>query len=309
MSETLLKGVIAAIPTPVDSRLEPDTRRFVAAAEHLLATGCDALNVCGTTGEATSMSLPQRLAVMRAAARSLPRERLMVGTGAAALQDAIALTRCAGELGFAGALLLPPFYYKGVPAEGIVDTIRRVAEATADSGIPIYLYNFPQMTGIVYTAPIVEGIRAAIGDRLRGLKDSSGELDYARSIAAISDGIDVFPSDESVLPLVRKGAFAGCISATAAISGPLCARVLAGDEGAVFESMVKVRGTLAGGPLVPRVKACLARLMDDDGYALVLPPLRTLSPEARAALWQEVSGLLVTRATASRAPSGAAGRT
>ena len=74
----------------------------------------------GTTGEATSFSLEQRKAVMSAyKAAGLPLDRLMVGTGAAATADAVALTRHAAELGFAGALILPPFYYKGVPDDGL----------------------------------------------------------------------------------------------------------------------------------------------------------------------------------------------
>ena len=77
----------------------------------------------GTTGEATSFSLDERIAVMDAyKANGLPLDRLMVGTGAAAVSDAVALTRHAAELGFAGALVLPPFYYKGVPDDGLVAT-------------------------------------------------------------------------------------------------------------------------------------------------------------------------------------------
>src|SRR5689334_174284 len=107
-----LNGVIAAIATAVGTDGAPDCARSVALAKHLLANGCDGLNVLGTTGEATSFSVAQRMAVMSAyQAAGLPMARLMVGTGAAALADAVALTRHAAALGFAGALVLPPFYY------------------------------------------------------------------------------------------------------------------------------------------------------------------------------------------------------
>src|SRR6202007_1922845 len=113
-AERDLHGVIAAIATAVDPRGEPDCARSIALARFLLANGCDGLNVLGTTGEATSFSLEQRKAVMSAyKAAGLPLDRLMVGTGAAATSDAVALTKHASELGFAGALILPPFYYKG----------------------------------------------------------------------------------------------------------------------------------------------------------------------------------------------------
>ena len=72
---------------------------------------------------------------------------MMVGTGAAAVADAVALTRHAAELGFAGALVLPPFYYKGVPDDGLVAYIDALVQATPDKPIPIYLYHFPAMSG------------------------------------------------------------------------------------------------------------------------------------------------------------------
>src|SRR5690242_2989216 len=101
-----LKGVIAAAATPIRDDLEPDLDRFVALCRWLIDEGCDGLNICGTTGEATSFSLKQRMAIMSAAAeKGVPLARLMVGTGAAAVGDAVALTRHAAELGFAGALL------------------------------------------------------------------------------------------------------------------------------------------------------------------------------------------------------------
>jgi hypothetical protein len=104
-----LSGVIAAIATPIDEDGAPDLERAVKLARYLLDNGCDGLNVLGTTGEATSFSLAERKAVMDAyKTNGLPLDRLMVGTGAAAVSDAVALTRHAADLGFAGALVLPP---------------------------------------------------------------------------------------------------------------------------------------------------------------------------------------------------------
>src|SRR6201999_1009360 len=123
-------GVIAAVATAVDETGAPDAARSTKLARFLLDTGCDGLNVLGTTGEATSFSLDQRKRVMSAYAQSgLPLDRMMVGTGAAAPADAIALSKHAAELGFAGALVLPPFYYKGVPDDGLVAYIEAILDA------------------------------------------------------------------------------------------------------------------------------------------------------------------------------------
>src|SRR4029450_11575393 len=139
-----LPGVIAAIATAVDEDGEPDCTRSVALARFLLANGCDGLNVLGTTGEATSFTCEQRKRLMTAYREAgLPLDRLMVGTGAAPLAGALAPTRPAAQLGFAGALLLPPFYYKGVPDEGLAAYIETIVTATAARAIPLYRYHFP----------------------------------------------------------------------------------------------------------------------------------------------------------------------
>jgi 4-hydroxy-tetrahydrodipicolinate synthase len=209
-SRRKLRGVIAAIVTPVGSDGAPDQPRFVRVAESLLAGGCDGLNVLGTTGEATSFTAEQRAALMRGVASTpLPLDRMMVGTGAAAVGDAVYLTRLAGELGFAGALILPPFYYKGVTGDGILGYFAKIIEGTRSSPAPIYLYNFPAQSGVPFERVLVSRLVAEFGDRIVGLKDSSGDLNYARAVAALSPGLDVFPSSEADLLDARDGAYAG----------------------------------------------------------------------------------------------------
>ena len=206
MSKTL-RGVIAAIATPIDETGAPDLKRATNLARYLLDNGCDGLNVLGTTGEATSFSLDERKAVMSAyKAAGLPLDRLMVGTGAAAIADAVALTRHAAELGFAGALVLPPFYYKGVPDDGLVAYIDTLVKATADKPIPIYLYHFPAMSGLPWHVALIERLLESFPSRIVGLKDSSGDMAYARSAAAISPDFAVFPSTEAALIEARSGA-------------------------------------------------------------------------------------------------------
>src|SRR5919205_732717 len=138
MANSKLRGVIAAVATPVNEDGSPDLARATKLARHLLDQGCDGLNVLGTTGEATSFSLQERTRVMTAYKEAgLPLDRLMVGTGAAAISDAVALTRHAAELGFAGALVLPPFYYKGITDDGLFACIETLIAATTDKPIPI----------------------------------------------------------------------------------------------------------------------------------------------------------------------------
>ena len=151
-----LSGVIAAVATPIDESGAPDLKRAINLARYLLDNGCDGLNVLGTTGEATSFSLDERKAVMDAyKSNGLPLHRLMVGTGAAAISDAVAFTRHAAELGFGGALVLPPFYYKGVPDDGLVAYIETLVKTTERKPIPIYLYHFPAMSGLPWHVALI----------------------------------------------------------------------------------------------------------------------------------------------------------
>lgn len=293
-----LRGVIAAIVTPVTAEGEPDTALFIRHAEALLGDGCDGLNVLGTTGEATSFAVAQRVTVMEAAANSgLDRKRLMVGTGAASVADAATLTRHAAELGFAGALVLPPFYYKGVSDDGVMRYFERIVAATRDTPVPLYLYNFPALSGVAYGVPLVSRLAAEFGARIAGLKDSSGDLDYARAVAALPAGLDVFPSNEAVLGAARDGSFAGCISATANVNAGFCRAALHAADDAALETAVGIRRLFDGKPLVPWVKTVVAHIRGNSAYARTLPPfVEPPSGDAVRTFLQSYDGL------AKRAP-------
>jgi 4-hydroxy-tetrahydrodipicolinate synthase len=276
--QTRLSGVIAAVATAIDARGEPDAARSTALGRFLLDHGCDGLNVLGTTGEATSFSLDQRRRVMTGYAESgLPLHRLLVGTGAAALADAVALTTHAAELGFAGALLLPPFYYRDVPDAGLLRGLDAIVAATARHPIPIYLYHFPALSGVPWRLDLIPRILTTFSGRIAGLKDSSGDLAFSRAAAALGEAFDVFPSSETVLGEARHAGFAGCISATVNLNADLCARAYAHADVAGLSAAIAIRGLFEGRPVVPGVKAILAHIHDDPAWARVMPPLEAYS--------------------------------
>jgi 4-hydroxy-tetrahydrodipicolinate synthase len=306
MSTTLLGGVIAAIATAVDPTGEPDCARSTALARYLLDNGCDGLNVLGTTGEATSFSLAQRQRVMSAYRDAkLPLDRMMVGTGAAAVADAVALARHAADLGFAGALVLPPFYYKGVPDDGLVAYIAAIVEATAAKPIPIYLYHFPAQSGLPWRVDLIRRLLDAFGARIVGLKDSSGDMAFARAAAAISPRFRVFPSTEAALPEARSGAFAGCISATANLNADLCAQAWRAGDAAALDAAVTIRKLFDGRQLVSGVKALLAHIHGDPAWARVEPPLSPFAAGDRVAV---IAGYEAVRAGQPAQKAVASGR-
>jgi 4-hydroxy-tetrahydrodipicolinate synthase len=283
MSDTQLRGVIAAIATPVDEDGAPDTARATKLARHLVDNGCDGLNVLGTTGEATSFSLDERKRVMDAyKAAGLPLDRMMVGTGAAATADAVALTRHASALGFAGALVLPPFYYKGVPDDGLVAYVEALVSATAQKPIPIYLYHYPQQSAVHWHVALLKRLLERFGSRIVGLKDSSGDMSYAREAATHSKEFAVFPSNEAALLEARGGAFAGCISATANLNADLCQLAWSKGDKAALDAAVAIRKLFEGKSLVPGVKSLLSHIHADAALGRVKPPLAPFSAADRA---------------------------
>ena len=285
MSKTL-SGVIAAVATPIDESGAPDLKRATDLARHLLDNGCDGLNVLGSTGEATSFSIAERKSVMDAYKKNgLPLDRLMVGTGAASVSDAVALTKHAADVGFAGALVLPPFYYKGVPDDGLVTYIETLVKATADSKLPIYLYHYPQLTGLLWHVPLIKRLRESFPGRIVGLKDSSGDMAFARSAAAVGKDFAVFPSTEACLLDARKGEFAGCISATANCNPDLCQRAWSQGDAVALEAAVTIRKLFEGRQLVPGVKALLSHIHGEPELARVRPPLAPFAASDRTAVF------------------------
>ena len=99
-------GVIAAVPTPINQDMGPDAVAYIDLCQWLLDNGCDGVNMLGTTGEANSFALIQRMRLIEEVAKSsLPKSRLMVGTGGCALADAIQLSNIAIDAGLAGILV------------------------------------------------------------------------------------------------------------------------------------------------------------------------------------------------------------
>lgn len=304
--ESGLHGVIAAIPTAVDGG-EPDCARSTRLARLLLANGCNGLNVLGTTGEATSFSILQRQRVMTAyRAAQLPMQRLMVGTGAAALADAVALTRHAAEVGFAGALVLPPFYYKSVPEEGLFAYIEAIVTATAQNPIPIYLYHFPAQSAVPWPLQLIRRLLDSFGRRIAGLKDSSGDLSFSREAAKLAPDFKVFPSNEAALMEARAGTFAGCISATANLNADLCARAWEDGDLLALEAAVRIRKLFEGRQVVPGVKALLAHIHGDPAWTRLQPPLVPFSESERTAVIAGYDDVRTARSTAPELPLQAA---
>lgn len=309
MSTKRLKGIIAAAATPLRADGKIDIEKLVAHCRRLLDLGCDGINLLGTTGEATSFSVQQREEAMTAVSRTLPIDRFMVGTGAAALADAARLTTTARELGFAGALLLPPFYYKNIPAEAVTAYVEALIAAVGPKDLRLYLYHYPKLSGVPYSAETVEPLWRSHPDQVLGLKDSSGDMEFAADLARRCPGLAVFPGSEAAFSVPDAPLFAGCISASVNVTVPLVAEALRATEPkqreASLAEALRIRAALAGVPLVPAVKWALGDLLDDDSWRRMAPPLGPLSPPDLATLRAALSDRAYEKLKPAFAPTRA----
>ena len=160
--EGTLKGIIPAVLTPLKADGAPDSTKLAAHCRWLLARGADALGGFGTTGEANSFTVAERVRVLEdLAAAGIAGARLLPGTGAAAASDAVERTRAALKAGAAGVLMLPAFYYKNPSDEGMAAFFAEVIEKVGDSRLRVYLYHFPQMAGVPITFGVIERLLKA----------------------------------------------------------------------------------------------------------------------------------------------------
>ena len=281
-SKPNLSGVFAAVLTPQTADGSADLEGLVRHCRWLLENGCDGLAVLGTTGEANSFSVAERIAIMEALVEAgIHGSTLLPGTGCCAVPDTVALTKRAVDLGAAGVIVLPPFYYKGVDDDGLVAAFSEVIEGVGDGRLRLYLYNFPRMSGVPIPFAVIERLLKRYPDTLAGMKDSSGDLDNMVGAAKAFPGFEVFSgADDLFYPLLKAGGV-GCITACCNIAGALLVELYAGwkEAGAeaLHEKASAVRKACASYPLVPALKEAMARHTGDDGWRAMRPPLTALS--------------------------------
>lgn len=271
-----LRGVCSAVLTPFDAQFRPDASVAVPYYEHLLSNGCDALNLMGTTGEAMSIAIDDRLHFMESIAKSgLPLERMMVGTGAASLRDAIRLTKSALELGFAAVLVMPPFFYRGIADDGVMRFFEEFFAGAAPQRGRTLLYNFPAMSGITFSADLVDRLLDEFPQLIAGMKDSSNDVALQTAILQRLPGFLVYPGSELSLADARERGAAGCISASVALWADLAARVWRAEE--PQEELTRRRQSLAGLPTVPAVRHLVSQRTGNPEWERCVPPQMPLS--------------------------------
>jgi 4-hydroxy-tetrahydrodipicolinate synthase len=289
-------GVLVPVLTPFTARGEPDAGRFVAFCRWLLDEGAGGLAIFGTTSEANSMSGAERMALLdRLVEAGIPPQKLMPGTGACAVSDAVSLVRHAVDHGCGGVLMLPPFYYKPVPDDGLFAFISNVIDKVGSAALKMFLYHIPPVAVVGWSLDLVGRLIAAYPETVVGLKDSSGDWQNTAALLERFPGFAVFPGSEVfLLDALRRGG-AGCITATGNINTAGIARVYANwrtpEADALQAEATALRQTMQAYPMVPALKRVVAHFRDDPGWAAVRPPMTALDPAHSTALLADLARL------------------
>ena len=295
------KGVFSAAATPFAADGSVDVHRLTAHCLRLIEDGCHGVAVLGSTGEANSLSMAERMAVLEAlVAGGVPPEALLPGTGVCAAPETIELTRHALSLGIDTVVMLPPFYYKAVTDAGLVDAYARIVDAVDEPRLRVVLYHIPPIAQVPLGFELIAALRERYPATFVGIKDSGGELEHMLKLVRTFPGFAVLSGADPLLwPLLEAGG-AGCITATS--------NVLARELRTVFDhfadpdeeamvadarSRIVAMRTLSNRfPQIPTIKAMVGHRSSDDGWCRVRPPFLALTAADRAIVGEEMDRIM-----------------
>jgi 4-hydroxy-tetrahydrodipicolinate synthase len=285
-------GAWTASLTPLNDDLSVDLGAYLSHVRWLLAQGSAGVAALGTTGEANSFSVTERLALIKAlGGANLPADRIIVGTGCCAMPDTIALTRAVLEAGYTNVMILPPFYYKGVSDEGLFRAFAHVIEAVNDPRLRVLIYDFPLQTGLKISVELLARLEAAFRGTVVGVKNSSGEWAAMEATAKQLPNFQVFAGTEQFLLHTLRAGGPGCISATANVTVAALADLYAHwrDDGADArqEKITTTRLMLQQFPAIPALKEIMAHATGRPQWKRLRPPLVNLAAADAAKLIEQ----------------------
>ena len=292
-----LNGVYTASLTPLTASFEPNIPALVRHAQWLLESGSDGVALLGSTGEANSLTLEQRLSIIEQTARELPPDRLMLGTGSCALHDAVRLTQASIDAGVYTVLVIPPFYYKPQSDASVLRYYAELISSINDPRLRIVFYNFPKLSGYNFSLEILQELKQSFGDIAAGIKDSSGDWDNMLSITKNVPDFMVYSGTETLLLDILREGGAGCITASANVLAPECQLVFNAwknnQEDAAAQAQEKLsvlRKALESYPFVAELKGLMAEHSGSEHWQQMLPPFSPLLASEVRELSAEIKG-------------------
>ena len=200
---TLFRGAGVALVTPFCKDGSVDYEALKRLLEQQVAGGTDAIIICGTTGEPSTMTVEERLECISFTVKTINhRIPVIAGTGGNCTKDVITLSQKAEELGVDGLLVVTPYYNKATQ-QGLYEHYMAVAQAVT---LPIIIYNVPSRTGVNVKPETAVRI-AKDAENVVGIKEASGDISQIAELSALGRGvIDIYSgNDDQIIPILALG--------------------------------------------------------------------------------------------------------
>lgn len=201
MKKTIFKGCGTAISTPFTEN-GVNFEEFKKLLENQIENNVDAIIVCGTTGESSTMTEQERKDTIKFAIDTVAkRTKVIAGTGANCTKSAIEMSKYAEEVGADGILVVTPYYNKTTQA-GLIAHYKAIAEEVS---IPIIMYSVPSRTGVNITPETC--LELSKIDNIVAIKEASGNISQVAKIASIcGDSLDIYSgNDDQIIPILSLG--------------------------------------------------------------------------------------------------------
>lgn len=300
MKDKKMTGVMTPILTPFNDDLSFAPDLYLEQAKWLLDQGIHYISPFGTTGEALSMTIAERLTAVDVLINGgIDPAVLMPGTGLCNLEDTVELCRHAIDRGCRAVMVLPPFFYKNASDEGLYAYFSRLVEVVNSAELQICMYHIPPLAGIGFTPELAARLSQSFPEIFVAYKDSSGDFENTKAVIAAAPEVAVFPGSELFLKEGLEHRGMGCISATCNVNPAAIRHVYdvgIGDQSddleAINNKMVSFRRTVEKYGPIPAMKGMLAVKREDPRWRNVRPPILPSSGSATEELIKELGSEL-----------------
>ena len=222
-----ISGTYCASLTPFNADYSINKKLLLEHCNNLLSQQIDGIAIFGTTGEANSLSIEEKLdAINYLIENKIDPNKLLPGTGLNSIKDTVYFTKAAAKMNVRGVLVLPPSYYKNINSEGLISYYTRVVEEVGKTNLHYLLYHIPQMSSVNIDLNIIEKLLYKYPDNIVGIKDSSGDSDNMIKMIKIFKDFSVFSGSDSLALKAIKNGGAGAITAVSNISGKLLSYII-----------------------------------------------------------------------------------
>jgi 4-hydroxy-tetrahydrodipicolinate synthase len=296
MVQNKMTGVMTPILTPFNDDLSIAYDLYIEHAKWLLAEGTHFISPFGTTGEALSVTVDERIRAVDALIDGgIDPAVMMPGSGVCNLEETVKLTSHAVERGCQAVMTLPPFFYTNASDDGLFAYFTRFVEAVNSSSLKVCMYHIPPMAGIGFTPSLAQRLAAKYPDVFIAYKDSSGDFENTKAVIEAAPTVAVFPGSEHFLKEGIENGGMGCISATCNVNPAGIRQVYDVATGVESDDLERINGKMVTfrktiekyGP-IPAMKGMLALNRDDDRWRNVRPPILPTSVESTEKLLSEL---------------------